>query len=235
MVLEASFCKPGNVCPKRASSFNYFEIVDDAFRIAKSCNMAKGLGDKYYATLNSLKKSTLTGFVILAVPLTETEPWEVEHVLKGTTKEDVEKFIKALKSRKLSHFKKIIAKDYPTFEKALQYNSLYELFNKLSYYDSVFREIISGYPNVMATSRFIVECGINEACLMEAQRLLLMNVVDELVVRKYGFEVMSRLRESAKHNIHHLYIEELKINPGSVADMIATSIYLVLRWLHDKV
>ena len=234
VALEAGFCKPGNVCPKRASSFNYFEIVDDAFRIAKSCSETKGLGNKYYVALNSLKKSTLTGFVILAIPLTEAEPWEVKDLLKKTTKKDVEMFIAALKSKKLSHFKKIIANDYPTFEKALQYDSLYALFSELSRYDSMFREIICGYPNVLSTALFISECGINEACYRETQRSLLMNVLDELVIRKHGFEVMSRLREMARNNIHHIYVEEMGINPGSTADMIATSIYLILRGLHDK-
>ncbi len=223
------------MCPKRFLSFNYFEIVEDAFRLAQSCIKANDVGELYFMTLRSLKKSTLTGFVILAVPLVFGDPWNTRHLLENTSKEDVIKFIEALKTMNLSHFKKIIAKNYPTFEKALNYSNLYDLFLGLSKYDSLFREIVSNYPNVLTSMQFICECGINEACFREVQRILLANVIDELIVRKHGFEVMSRLREMARSNVHHIYIKEMELNPGSTADIIATSIYLLLRQLHDKV
>ncbi len=233
MALEASFCKPGNVCPTRALSFNYFRIVDDAFNIALACSKTKKLGMRYHQSFKAQRGSTLTGFIILVMPLTLEDPWSVRDLLEESDREDVSHFINGLRELGLSHFKRVEARDYPDFDRAKEYDNLYELFLALSKYSSLFREIVEGYPNAVSTASFLMECGINEQCLLEAQRVLLLNTIDDLIVRRYGFEVMARLKEMASARVHHIFIEEKGLNPGTTADLIATAIYLILTGLHE--
>jgi len=228
-VLEASFCKPGNVCPTRSRSFNYFELIDELISIEEACRSSSTLGKRLWKMIRSQKKSVLTGYIILVTPLTFADPWEVSNVLKSTTNDDVRAFLESLKELRLSHIKKIISNTYPTFESAIRFQNLYELFSELAKYDELFREVIRGYPNALSVSFFLEECGINEGCINEVQRSLLVNINDELIARKYGYGFLKRIKMAARYGLHGDLIELKNVNPGTVADVIATSLYLFLK------
>jgi triphosphoribosyl-dephospho-CoA synthase len=104
-----------------------------------------------------------------------------------------------------------------------------DLFERLSKYDPVFKEVVSGYPNVASGAVFLESCGLSGQCLRELLRLFLVNVPDALIVRKHGFRTYSIVREYARVGVHGLYLEERGINPGTSADLVGASIYLLLR------
>jgi len=235
VALEAGICKPGNVCPERAGSFSYPDILVDAFELQWACRLSQRgapLGLVYREALGA-QRSTLTGYVILAVPL-------MRHLSKGldATKRaledlkaskvyDAQLFLKSLSETGLSHYKKVEgfvdADEWWTFE-----GNLWDLFLYLSKFDDLFREIVKGYPLSLEGALRLIREGYSKRTLEGLQRFVLSNIIDSLVARKHGYRVALGLNRAAKEGYHSWYIEDKGINPGTAADIIAVSILLAL-------
>ncbi len=106
----------------------------------------------------------------------------------------------------------------------------------------VANELISCYPASLKGFRQIkamVEKGysLNDA-IVYAYHFLLSKYIDPLVVAKHGPEVAEAVREEARELLRDFELHKLKefdeklirlkINPGSIADLTASSIYLFL-------
>ena len=223
------------MCPSVPGKFTYADIVLDALELQGVCKKAlKGspLGLLYYEGLSS-QKSTLTGFVTLVIPLLrhlrrglEAPSLAVEE-LKRSEPWEARAFLRALSALGLSHYKKV--EGFVDADKWDAYQgNLWDLFVYLGERDHLFREIVLGYPLSKEGARYILKKGYSEESVKELQRALLSSIIDSLVARRHGYKVALELVKAAREGFHEWYIREKKLNPGTVADIIAVSILLAL-------
>ncbi len=236
VVIEAGVCKPGNVCPERRGPFEFKDIASDALKLIGVCKKMKkgmpiGLG---YREALKLQRSTLTGFIILSLPLypflehgldatkmavealMKTEPWEART------------FLKTLSEIGLSHFKRVEGDVVDATKWYLYAGNLWDLFVHLSRKDHLFKVIAEEYSLVLSVARYLLENGFTAESVREAQRFVLSQIIDSLVARKHGYYVALKLMKAAREGEHAYVIEKYGLNPGTAADVIGTAILLAL-------
>jgi len=233
--LEAGVCKPGNVCPERRGRFEYRDIVRDALMLERVCfkamrGMPLGL---LYAEALASQRSTLTGFVILSVPLMRHLDKGIKGIkealeeLKSTRAWEAREFLRALSSLGLSHFKRVEGAVDATRWREYQGN-LWELFSELSKHDHLFKEIVLGYPLSVRGAKKLIKERFDPSSIRELQREVLAEIIDSLVARRHGYRVALELLKAAREGFHEWVIEKYSLNPGTAADIIAMSILLGL-------
>lgn len=101
------------------------------------------------------------------------------------------------------------------------------------------RELTGSYSISLEGARTIERClqsgrDLNEA-IVYTYHYLLSKYIDPLIAAKFGFDFAEKVRKMAKDAISRENFQELdeklislKVNPGSIADLIASSIYLLL-------
>lgn len=235
--MEGAYPKAGNVYPTNPSNFQYFDLLMEAYRLKEVCEMKLPLGERFLAFIPNQRKSALTGFAILTIPLFNCLDEGLEmgkcglREVKESTPEDAYLFLKSLKLSKLTHLKKIEAREYPDVSRpeiALEKGwNLYDVLERMG--DTISREILSGYPISIKGARYLIRRGFEE--IPKLQGLILSEVLDDLVARKWGLKVAYNLTLLARKGLHEEYIRELNLNPGTTADLIGTSILIAVSEL----
>jgi len=201
-------------------------------RVCFKATRGMPLGLLYAEALVS-QRSTLTGFIILSVPLMRHLDKGISAVnealeeLKSTRPWEAREFLRALSSLGLSHFKRVEGTVDATRWQEYRGN-LWDLFYGLSKYDHLFREIVLGYPLSVRGAKKLMRERFDPSSIRELQREVLAKIIDSLVARRHGYRVALELLKAAREGLHEWVIEKYSLNPGTAADIIATSILLGL-------
>lgn len=117
--------------------------------------------------------------------------------------------------------------------------SVYEWMKLSPKENLIAKELIEGYPISLSGAEFILssEHGVNETIVLLYHKLL-SEFPDSLIIAKMGLEVAKEVMELAKKALDSNNFDEFrkldeylirkKINPGTIADLVSSSIYLAL-------
>ncbi|VUT26334.1 MAG: ATP:dephospho-CoA triphosphoribosyl transferase [Candidatus Methanolliviera sp. GoM_asphalt] len=173
---------------------------------------------------------------------------EVSDVVKGTDVEDTIEFYKIFFSEKIrvEDTDRYDVKDLSSLQKLKEENkSLYELMELSPKDNLVAREWVRGYPITFEVAKNLMDRSerddfdINDSIVYEDVSLLSKHV-DGLIVAKFGVEEALRVKESANEIMKDYTIEKVRkfdselvkkgINPGCIADIIVSSLYVFLAY-----
>lgn len=117
--------------------------------------------------------------------------------------------------------------------------SVYEWMKLSPKENLIAKELIEGYPISLSGANFIMSSKheVNETIVLLYHKLL-SEFPDSLIIAKRGLEVAKNVMELAKKALDSNNFDEFKkldeflirekINPGTIADLVASSIYLAL-------
>ncbi len=212
-------------------------MLIEAYRLKEVCSSKFPLGERFLAFIPNQRKTVLTGFAILTIPLFDCLDRGLGmgkcglEVVKNSDERDAYLFLKALASSGLTHLKEVVAEDYPDLRRPERVYeegwNLYDVLSRLN--DTISNEIVSGYPLSTEGAKYLLEEGFEK--VPELQRFFLSRTLDDLVARKRGLSVAYKLTELARAGLHEDYVRELGLNPGTAADLIGTSILIALSEL----
>ncbi len=195
------------------------------------------------------------GCFMLLIPLVSC--WQAEDIGKAAKeslkKTGVEDSLAVLKAFRLSGARVVDAeelslKDEETELRIVKENlNLYEWFLHSPEENVVAMELLQGYPRSLKGKEILLDFfaeheDVNLA-IVYTYHYLLSEHLDPLVIAKHGIKAAEDVREKAKRVLNEfevsLNVEILRnfdeelisrgINPGSIADLTASSIYLALR------
>ncbi|UXD22366.1 hypothetical protein IPA_03925 [Ignicoccus pacificus DSM 13166] len=235
--LEGAYPKAGNVSPLNEGPFKYLDLLVEAWRLKRVCEMTLPLGKRYYTFLTSQRVTALAGFAILSIPLFDCLSRGLKmgrcgrDIVRGSSPEDAYWYLKALRDSGLSHLRRVEGRDYPNVERPEEvfekgWNLEY-VFKRVA--DTISLEIIRGYPLSTEGAHYLLENGIER--IRELQRIILSKSIDDLVARKWGLRVAYELTLAAREGLHEKFIEEKGLNPGTTADIIGVSVLIALSEL----
>ncbi|MEG9193932.1 MAG: triphosphoribosyl-dephospho-CoA synthase [Candidatus Methanoglobus sp.] len=162
--------------------------------------------------------------------------------LKKTTFRDSVNIFKAFQ---LCRPRVLTAENFSLYESSTLHRITREKLNvygwmKLSPRENLIaKELTEGYPISLNGAKFILssESDVNETIVLVYHKLL-SEYPDSLIIAKRGFGVAKSVMDLAKKAFESRKLEEFKkldelllrekINPGTIADLVASSIYLAL-------
>ncbi len=177
----------------------------------------------------------------------------VSDVVRGTDVEDTIEFYKIFFSEKIrvEDVERYDIKDRASLQKLKEENkSLYELMELSPKDNLVAREWVEGYPITFEIAKNLMnrskrdDFDINNRIVYEDVSLLSKHV-DGLIVAKFGMEEALRVKKSANEIMKDYTIEKVRkfdselvkkeINPGCIADIIISSLYVFLAYEGYKI
>lgn len=219
----------------------------------RSAKREQDIGDLILETVKS--SSTLTGknihfgSFLLLVPLVyswEGSPQEItSKAISNLKNTDVEQSLAVLKAYNL-----LSARVMDTVQLSLKNKSIertlreermniYQWMLRAPSENIIAQELTLGYKQSLRGSRLIdrfmeEENDINSAVVL-SYHTLLSELPDPLIISKYGEEVAREVTEKARSALEEKNFEDLDqefisrgINPGTIADLISSSIFLAL-------
>ncbi len=195
------------------------------------------------------------GCFMLLIPLIRC--WQAEDIGKAATeslkKTGVEDSLAVLKAFRLSGARVMDAEELSLKEEETELRLVEENLNLYEWLlyspkeNIVAMELLQGYPRSLRGKDILLDFfteheDVNLA-IVYTYHYLLSEHLDPLVIAKHGIEVAEKVRERTKKVLNEFEVslnveilrnfdEELlakNINPGSIADLTASSIYLALR------
>ncbi len=164
--------------------------------------------------------------------------------LKNTDAEDSIFILKAFKLSKarVMEAKELTLKNDKT-EETLKKDSInvYSWMKLAPKENLIARELVEGYPISLRGAEFLLNSSmdVNDSIVF-LYHTLLAEYPDPLIVAKAGFRTAKEVTEMAKKALESekpieafrrldLYLLENRLNPGTIADLVSSSIYLALH------
>ncbi len=258
LLLEVSSSpKSGNVdrCHDTTLSFHQFIIsalsAFEGFRMAeRGESVGKCIYEAVKKSVHFCGTNVHFGAFLLLIPLVtakaKSKKNKAEIIAKKASKliknSSVEDSIFLLKAYRISKPRTSKAKKYSLDEikeEDLTINNL-NLYRWMLYSEDNFiaKELISEYPISMEGCKMIKEFSkeynLNDSIVLTYHHLL-SKLIDPLIVSKFGKNTAEKVRAMAKKSLDKKTFKELDeklislgINPGSIADVVSSSIFLYL-------
>ena len=189
------------------------------------------------------------GAFLLLMPLImkwdEDDAWSVARAAVETLKGDDRDCLHVMQAFRLSGARVMDApeKSLEGGEEEVRGLSLYEWMKLAPEENFIAKELVEGYPISLKGMELLL-CfareDLNNAIVITYHHLL-SELIDPLIVSKFGFETAIRVRDRAREAVKRFEDEgigvfmkldeellEMGANPGSVADLTISSIYLAL-------
>ncbi len=192
------------------------------------------------------------GAFLLLVPLLST--WKehskesaAERAVENLKKTDAEDSVFILKAFKLSRARvmeteKLTLRNERTEELLWRENiNVYEWMKLAPRENLIAQELVGGYPISLGGSEFLLNSvmDVNDSIVFLYHKLL-SEYPDPLIIAKSGFKTAKEVTEMAKKALESEkpidefkkldeYLLKNKLNPGTIADLVSSSIYLALH------
>jgi len=200
-------------------------------------------------------RNTHFGTFLLLMPLImaagKGDIHQANEIVQKTTVEDAVEFYKAFKCIDvyLEDADDLSVKDAESIDEIRRRGlTLYDIMKMSAERDGIAQEWVRGFPRTFAGARLLAEkvkeMGINDA-IVHSYLTLLAEQPDTLVQKKFGSSVAEEVSRKASTmlkdwdiNTIRRFDDELirkRINPGTTADIIVTSLFVHLLEGHDEI
>lgn len=250
-IVEAGTFKPGNIHPGRKG---FFDFVVSAVLLRTSLERICSTQEVYLgkfikeAVLDRLKfvdSNTNLGIILLHVPIAVaasrgvgTLEKTLDKLVHSTTTEDAVEVAEAVRVSNafLGEPKKGPDLRYKGSIKEIQERgtTLLDLFVVASEWDTIASEWVNNFSITLAGAEQLLSGGSVLQLYME----ILARYPDSLVQRKFGEDTARKISKKAKELLKNLSFDNVKkwdeylykksINPGTTADLVASSIFVAL-------
>ncbi len=240
-IMEVSAEKPGNVTPTKSfSDLSYTDFVTAARRLRGFVSRAaegENICRLIYEAVPGGKNINF-GILMMFMPLAASHGMDTSPVLSSLTPDDTKWFVRAvqkaglggmeLKEKSLERYDILSPRIFSVIdEEDITPLRLMEISQP---YDTLASEWLTDYRISRASSYRITPDTIVEEYLR-----VLSEHPDTLIARKYGMEEAERVSKMARRVLRgdpleefDLYLRSRDENPGTTADIIATSLFLYL-------
>jgi triphosphoribosyl-dephospho-CoA synthase len=255
-ILEATAPKVGNVFPGRSfEDLNYADFVAAAEIAVRELAIVEApisqrMLETILQTAKSVGNNVNLGIVLLLGPLVKadlartSDQWQgaISGVLDAFTESDGEMIFQAINAASAGGLGTVESNDVRATTGPV---NIIEAMTEAAGRDRVARQYASGFEDLITTVAPIVKDSIEAAedlltGISRAHLRLLASEPDSLIARKCGLDFAIQVRDrAAEINIDdQLQIERFdqwlrtdghRRNPGTTADLIAASLYLILR------
>ncbi|MBU6997185.1 MAG: triphosphoribosyl-dephospho-CoA synthase [Theionarchaea archaeon] len=247
-IIEAGTFKPGNVHSRQEE---FLDFMVSALLLGKSIRnvlnqndirLGKSIRDAVAERARVVPSNTNLGIILLHIPLAIAA--SVNHrnigqaldtLVRTTTVEDAVEVAEALKISSAYLGTPPKGPDMRNEQVAVEIHrkglTLADLFSLSSSWDRIALEWVTGFPLTFSGARRLVEGD----SVLEVYMSILREYPDSLIQRKQGREIAERVSSDAAtiHSAEDLkdwdaYLHREGINPGTTADLVASSIFLAL-------
>ncbi len=249
-IVEAGTFKPGNIHPGRKEFFD-FVVSAGLLRtsLEKICNteevyLGKFIKEAVLERLKFVDSNTNLGIILLHVPIAvaasrgRTLEKTLDELVHSTTTEDAVEVAEAVRVSNafLGEPKKGPDLRYKGSIQEIQERgtTLLDLFVVASEWDTIASEWVNNFSITLAGAEQLLSGGSVLQLYME----ILAKYPDSLVQRKFGEDTARKISGKAKELLKDLssdnirrwdeYLYKKSINPGTTADLVASSIFVAL-------